>query len=156
MLTKGSTGSARATSRRPRSWVISGSKPIVQPEIFSEFPDRLSLFLALFWETGFILDGNDEATGEPVPSADHYLLLGGNGSSVGFHKHADSLVALLFGEKHWFLFPPETAPRPRWRDPQGMESWAQQRWRGEGEAAAAGSESRSEVVECVQRPGELL
>ena len=37
-----------------------------------------------------------------------------------------------------------------------MESWAQQRWRGEGEAAAAGSESRSEVVECVQRAGELL
>ena len=37
------------------------------PEILSEFSDRLSLFLALCWDAGFILDGNDES-GEPVPS----------------------------------------------------------------------------------------
>ena len=104
---------------------------------------------------GFILDGNDES-GEPVPSADNYLLLGGNGSSVGFHAHADSVVALLYGVKRWFLFPPDAAPRPRWRDPRGMVTWAERRASGEGDAAAAGSESGSELIECVQRTGELL
>jgi|EP01044_Picomonas_judraskeda_P010727 tetratricopeptide (TPR) repeat protein len=104
---------------------------------------------------GFILDGNDER-GEPVPSWDHYLLLGGNGSSVGFHAHADSVVALLFGAKRWFLFPPDATPRPRWRDPRGMETWAWQHSRGEGEPAAAGTESGSEMLECIQRPGEIL
>jgi tetratricopeptide (TPR) repeat protein len=104
---------------------------------------------------GFILDGNDKH-GDPVPSWDHYLLLGGNGSSVGFHAHADSVVALLFGSKRWFIFAPEATPRPRWRDPQGMQSWLAQRSRGEGEPAAAGSDSGSEVFECVQRAGEIL
>ena len=104
---------------------------------------------------GFILDGNDE-NGEPTASADNYLLLGGNGSSVGFHAHADSVVALLYGVKRWFIFPPDAAPRPRWRDPRGMESWAARRASGEGEPAAAGSESGSELIECVQRAGELL
>ena len=104
---------------------------------------------------GFILDGNDER-GEPVPSWDHYLLLGGNGSSVGFHAHADSVVALLFGAKRWFLFPPGAKPRPRWRDPRGMETWVWQHSRGEGEPAAAGTESGNEMLECIQRPGEIL
>ncbi len=104
---------------------------------------------------GFILDGNNER-GEPVPSWDNYLLLGRNGSSVGFHAHADSVVALLFGAKRWFLFPPGATPRPRWRDPRGMETWAWQHSRGEGEPAAAGTESGSKMLECVQRPGELL
>eukprot|EP01043_Picozoa_sp_COSAG02_P066047 COSAG02_NODE_10153_length_2007_cov_53.860063_1_plen_498_part_10 len=104
---------------------------------------------------GFILDGNNEQ-GVPVPSWDNYLLLGGNGSSVGFHAHADSVVALLFGAKRWFLYPPGTTPRPRWRDPRGMQSWVWQHSRGEGEPAAVGTESGSEMLECVQRPGEVL
>lgn len=104
---------------------------------------------------GFILDGNNE-DGEPVSSADNYLLLGGNGSSVGFHAHADSVVALLYGVKRWFIFPPDTVPRPRWRDARGMASWAARRSRGDGEPGAAGSDSGSELIECVQRAGELL
>lgn len=104
---------------------------------------------------GYILDGNDEH-GEPVPSWDNYLLLGGNASSVAFHSHADSVVALLFGTKRWFIFPPDTTPRPRWRDPRGMWTWADQRSRGQGEPAAVGIESGSELIECIQKPGDIL
>jgi tetratricopeptide (TPR) repeat protein len=88
----------------------------------------------------------EDQGGEPRPDHDTYLLIGGNGSSVSFHAHADSIVAVLFGEKRWWLVPPGTRPRPRWRHPAGMATWA-------GSDAA---QSVPEAVECVQMPGELL
>jgi hypothetical protein len=99
---------------------------------------------------GFILDGaetgsNEAQGGEPRPDHDVYLLLGGNSSSVGFHAHADSLVALLFGQKRWWLYPPDTVPKPRWRDPAGMSTWR-----------SNATNVQSEALECLQRPGEML
>jgi len=73
---------------------------------------------------------------------DIYLLIGGANASVGFHDHADSLVAVLHGAKRWFLYPPHRIPAPSWRSRRGMAEAPV--------AAVAGS------VQCVQLPGEFL
>ena len=90
------------------------------------------------------------ASMDPQDQNIEYFLLGGNGSSVGFHMHADSLVAVLFGAKQWWLYPPETLPTPWWRGQYGMASWA-------GNLPGAGPDDTvQQPLKCLQRSGELM
>ena len=38
------------------------------------------------------------------------FFLGGSGSGVSFHKHADAWNGVIFGRKRWFLYPPQKTP----------------------------------------------
>eukprot|EP00940_MAST-03C_sp_MAST-3C-sp2_P003320 g3320.t1 len=40
-----------------------------------------------------------------------FLAIGGSGSGLGFHSHADAINIVLFGEKSWLLAPPGTSAR---------------------------------------------
>lgn len=38
------------------------------------------------------------------------FFLGGSGSGVSFHKHADAWNGVIYGRKRWFLYPPQKTP----------------------------------------------
>jgi hypothetical protein len=49
---------------------------------------------------------------------------GFTGSS--FHAHRQSLSELVYGRKHWVLFPPEKVPNNGFNDSENLEQWLQQ------------------------------
>eukprot|EP00037_Helgoeca_nana_P021417 m.216163 g.216163 ORF g.216163 m.216163 type:complete len:571 (+) comp25637_c0_seq1:176-1888(+) len=78
---------------------------------------------------GFTLEAAGESGGaghdaEPrgqVPAGyDVYFALGGNGTGVPFHYHAETMMVLHDGMKRWFTFPPATRPVPRHHNPTGL------------------------------------
>jgi hypothetical protein len=110
------------------------------------FPNWLPIEKPKTLELGFKI--GDEEVGH-----DLYLLLGGNSSGVGFHSHAESLVALLWGRKRWVLYPPGTVPVPKTHHVSGL--------RGQIETDDLLGSQRSATaaarpVECWQNAGELL
>ena len=60
-------------------------------------PSRLLFIRQIFF---LLQDGVDSSI----------FFLGGSGSGVSFHKHADAWNGVIFGRKRWFLYPPQKTP----------------------------------------------
>ena len=43
----------------------------------------------------------------PQPTTKPLFFLGARGSGVGFHRHGETINAVVFGRKRWLLYPPE-------------------------------------------------
>ena len=85
------------------------------------------------------------------------LSLGGDGTGLGFHTHADTWLGLAAGAKRWLLFEPGHFPSHDPMFPNRMLSTGQlmQRWPGNiSDADAAGSMRRP--MECIQRVGDIM
>ena len=81
------------------------------------------------------------------------LSLGGDGSGLGFHTHADTWLGLAAGAKRWLLFEPGSIPADdplfpnRMLDAQQLlESWPNSSTAGEVDTP----------MDCMQRAGEIL
>ena len=113
-----------------------------QPELASSFVQP-----ALFTDTFMNLRG----------ARWNMLSLGGDGTGLGFHTHADTWLGLAAGAKRWLLFEPGRFPAHDPMFPNRMLSTAQlmQRWPGNSsDPDAAGSMPRP--MECIQRAGDIM
>lgn len=98
-------------------------------------------------------NGSDDA------GYDTYLLLGGNGTGVPFHFHADTLAALYQGHKRWFIQAPGPGGLPRHYHPRGMAHWAEENRARDASAERSFADVASgppRVLQCVQRPGDVV
>ncbi|KAJ7331204.1 hypothetical protein OS493_019985 [Desmophyllum pertusum] len=76
------------------------------------------------------------------------FFLGGSGSGVSFHKHADAWNGVIFGRKRWFLYPPQKTP------PGGVwPSFSQLDWINK---VYPNLPLKDKPLECVQEEGEIL
>ena len=82
-----------------------------------------------------------------------YLLLGVNGSGSDFHRHADALLGLLAGEKHWLITSTSATSSLASPHMQPRNLFRLLRERG-----ALGTEDghASEYWQCLQRPGDVM
>ena len=69
-----------------------------------------------------------------------YLCMGGDGSGVQFHKHADTWNAQIFGRKRWLLIPPAHA---YYSTRHFSDDYATER-------------REEHTIECVQQSGDVL
>lgn len=76
------------------------------------------------------------------------LAVGGNGTGLAFHSHFDATSESLHGKKRWFLAPPYAPPvfNPR----HTSAHWLQHVY------PTLDASSKSQLDECVVKPGELL
>ncbi|CAH3170165.1 unnamed protein product, partial [Porites lobata] len=76
------------------------------------------------------------------------FFLGGSGSGVSFHKHADAWNGVIFGRKRWFLYPPQKTP------PGGVwPSFSQLDWINK---VYPNPSPKDKPVECIQEEGDIL
>ncbi|XP_031570533.1 2-oxoglutarate and iron-dependent oxygenase JMJD4-like [Actinia tenebrosa] len=76
------------------------------------------------------------------------FFLGGSGSGVSFHKHADAWNGVVYGRKRWFLYPVEFTP------PGGVwPSFSQREWFNKVYPTLR---PKQMPQECVQEAGEIM
>lgn len=124
--------------------------------LFKDESIRADFWIPAAFESSF-------GTGRPAAEAADQrtwpvLSLGEGGAGLPFHNHGDAWLALVYGDKHWFLYPPGTGPVASPQDerdlsapPPGLASsrhWAQTVYPTLSE--------QDKPIECTQQAGELL
>jgi len=111
----------------------------------------------------FFAAGFNSAQSMRQKSSWHILSLGPTRGGLPSHVHGQTWLALVYGLKRWFLWPPGRGVDPgTWRRAgyhhlEGSWRWFQKVYpllREEGEEGGAAAHERP--LECVQRPGEVL
>jgi len=74
------------------------------------------------------------------------LLLSSNDRGSSFDQTSDKYVHLIHGQLVWFLFPPDTKPRPRWGG--DIKEWINEVYFNLDES--------KKPEECIQASGELI
>jgi hypothetical protein len=85
------------------------------------------------------------------------LSIGGDGTGLGFHTHADTWLGLAAGEKRWLLFEPGEFPANDPMFPNRMLSTAQLMYLWPGKSSGTNTTGNMpRPMECIQHIGDIM